>query len=233
MRVSTNDKLIRRRRRFGTYASLGGLAVLALGMVASLRMQYAWISLVALIVGFLLAQYGNYNLRRWGRSPRPDQVLEEALKGFDDRYHLYSWALPAPFVLLSPQGVYGFVTRDQTGQITSTGSQWRSKFSAGRVLLMFAQEGLGNPTSEALENIGRLDSWIKQQSPELAVSLQPVIVFINERAQLNITDPTVPVLDAKGLKKWLRGAGKGTTVKTADYKALEALFDAKTEQASR
>jgi len=130
MRVSTNDKLIRRRRRFGTYASLGGLAVLALGMVASLRMQYAWISLVALIIGFLLAQYGNYNLRRWGRSPRPDQVLEEALKGFDDRYHLYSWALPAPFVLLSPQGVYGFVTRDQTGQITSTGSQWRSKFSA-------------------------------------------------------------------------------------------------------
>ena len=40
-------------------------------------------------LGFLLAQYGNYNLRRYGRSPRPDQILEESMKGFDDRYHLY------------------------------------------------------------------------------------------------------------------------------------------------
>jgi len=233
MRVSTNDKLIHRRRRLGTYMSLGGLAVLAVGMVASLRMQYAWVSMAALLVGFLLAQFGNYNLRRWGRSPRPDQVLEEALKGFDDRYHFYAWSLPASFVLLSPQGVYSFVTRDQTGQITAKGSQWHSKFNLGRALLMFAQEGLGNPTTEALDNGGRLDAWIKQQLPELATSVVPVIVFIDERAQLNITDPTVPVLDAKGLKKWLRGSGKGTTIKANDYKALETLFDARAQEVSK
>jgi len=233
MQVSTNEKLIARRRRIGTYASFGGLGVLLAGMIASFNMQYLWYSLIALIAGFLLAQFGNYNLRRWGRSPRPDQVIETALKGFDDRYHLYSWSLPAPLVLLSPQGVYSFVTRDQTGEITVNGSQWRSKFNLGRVLLAFAQEGLGNPSSEAQEGAGRLEKWIKEELPDLTAGVQPAIVFINERAKLQVTDPTVPVMDAASLKKWLRGAGKGANLKSADYKALETLFGARAESVSR
>jgi hypothetical protein len=232
MRVSTNEKLIARRRRLGTYASFGGLGVLIVGMIASLQMQYIWFSLIFLVIGFLLAQFGNYNLRRWGRNPRPDQVVETALKGFDDRYHLYSWTLPSAIVLLSPQGVYSFVTRDQTGEITVNGSQWRTKFSVGRVLLAFAQEGLGNPTSEALEGAGRLSSWIETDLPSVSVEVRPAVVFINPRAQLQVTDPTVPVMDAASLKKWLRGAGKGANLKSEAYRALEALFSARAESVS-
>jgi hypothetical protein len=233
MQVSTNEKLIARRRRIGTYASFGGLGVLVVGMISSFRVQYIWYSLICLVAGFLLAQYGNYNLRRWGRTPRPDQVIEAALKGFDNRYQFYSWTLPAPLVLLSPQGVYSLVTRDQTGEISVNGSQWHSKFNLGRVLLAFAQEGLGNPTTEALEGAGRLEKWINAEAPAVTATIQPAVVFINERAQLQVNDPTVPVMDAASLKKWLRGAGKGATLKSADYKALEALFRARAEGASR
>jgi hypothetical protein len=233
MQVSTNKKLIARRRRIGTYASFGGLGVLLAGMIASFQVQYIWYSLIALVAGFLLAQFGNYNLRRWGRSPRPDEVIEIELKGFDERYHLYSWSLPAPFVLLSPQGVYTFVTRDQGGEITVNGSQWKSKFTIGRVLLAFAQEGLGNPSGEALEGANRMTKWIEEELPEVAAGIQPAVVFINKQVKLQITDPAVPVLDAPNLKKWLRGAGKGANLKSADYKALEALFNARTESVSK
>ena len=233
MQVSTNEKLIARRRRIGTYASFGGLGVLLAGMIASFQVQYIWYSLIALVAGFLLAQFGNYNLRRWGRSPRPDQVIETALKGFDDRYHLYSWSLPAPLVLLSPQGVYSFVTRDQAGEITVNGSQWRSKFTIGRALLAFAQEGLGNPSSEALEGASRLASWIKTELPDVAIEVQPAVVFINAKAQLQVDEPTVPVMDAASLKKWLRGSGKGANLKSADYKTLETLFGARAESVGR
>jgi hypothetical protein len=212
------------------YASLAGLGVLALGLVASFQQQYLWVSLVAIMLGFLLSQYGTYSLRRWGRGrrvQRPDEVLAAALKGFDDRYHFYAWSLPTPYVLLSPQGVYTFATRDQTGQISVNGSLWHSKFTLSRFLLLFAQEGLGNPTSEALEYADRMRAWIKSQLPDVAVSVQPTIVFIDERAQLQINEPTVPVLVPKGIKKWLRGAGRGDTLSSADYKALEELFDAK------
>jgi hypothetical protein len=225
MRVTTNTKLIRRRAKFGTYASLGGIAVLAAGMVASFQPRFVWLSLVALIVGFLLAQYGNYHLRRYGRSPRPDQILEENMKGFDDRYHLYAWSLPVPFVLLSPQGLYAFTTRDQTGKITVNGSQWRSNFSLGRALLMFSQEGLGHPGQDATAAAARLTEWLRSKLPDITVSAQPVVVFLDPRAQLDVTEPSVPVLDAKGIKKWMRGGGKVDSLKIADYRAIEAILD--------
>jgi hypothetical protein len=44
MQVSTNEKLIARRRRLGTYASFGGLGVLLAGMIASFQVQYLWYS---------------------------------------------------------------------------------------------------------------------------------------------------------------------------------------------
>ena len=225
MRVTTNPKLIRRRGRLGMTASLTGIVVLAVGMFASLRQQYMWMSLVALILGFALAQVGSYNLRRWSRSPRPDQVLEAGLKGFDDRYHLYSWTLPAPFVLLGPQGIYSVNTKDHTGKITVTGSRWSTKATLARLLLLFGQEGLGNPSAEAQAQAAKLSDWIKTRLPNVSAAVQPVVVFIDERADLQINEPTVPVLDAKAMKKWLRGGGKGETLKPADLKALEALFD--------
>lgn len=224
MRVTTNTRMITRRAKFGTWASLGGIAVLAGGMVASFQPRFVWVSLVALVAGFLLAQYGNYNLRRYGRSPRPDEIVAESFKGFDDRYHLYSWTLPAPFVLLTPQGLYSFVTRDQNGQITNNGSQWKTGFSLSRALLMFSQEGLGNPTQDAQDRAAKLTEWIRAKLPESTVVAQPAILFTDPRAQLNVTDPTVPVLEPKGVKKWLR-SGKPEFIKNAEYRQLEALFD--------
>jgi len=76
MRVTSNTKLIKRRSKLGLITSLAGIGVLAVGMAASFRPQIAWISLIALVLGFMLAQFGSYNLRRWGRTPRPDQVIE-------------------------------------------------------------------------------------------------------------------------------------------------------------
>jgi hypothetical protein len=224
MRVTTNTRMIRRRAKFGTYASLGGIAVLAGGMVASFQPQLVWVSLVALIAGFLLAQYGNYNLRRYGRSPRPDEIVADSLKGFDDRYHLYAWSLPAPFVLLTPHGLYSFVTRDQNGEITNNGSQWKTKFSLGRALLMFSQEGLGNPTQDAQQYAAKLTEWVRGKLPEITITAQPAIIFTDPRAQLHLTDPGVPVLDTKGVKKWLR-SGKPELIKNAELRQLEALFD--------
>ncbi|MDQ1301944.1 MAG: hypothetical protein QG637_1866 [Chloroflexota bacterium] len=228
MQITKHEKFIQRRSRLGTYASLGGLAVLVAGFVASLQQNQSllWVSLIAIVIGFILAQFGNYSLRRWGRSPRPDQVIETALKGFDDRYHYYAWALPQPYVLLSPQGIHLFIVRDQTGQISVNGAQWQSKFNITRLLMAFAQEGLGSPTSEAQDAAGRLTAWIKTKLPEFSAPVQPIIVFIDPRAQLQITEPVVPVVEPKNLKKWLRGTGKGDTLKNAELRALEEVFAA-------
>ena len=174
MKVTTNTTMIARRRKLGTYATFGGLGILLAGMFASFRQQSTWsiwVSLGSLVVGFGLAQYGNYSLRRWGRTPRPDEVVETSLKGLDDRHHYYAWSLPVPYVLLSPNGLYSFTLRDQTGEISVTGSDWHSKFSLMRLFLLF-QEGLGNPTRESLEAAERLRQWILTEAPGLDVPVR-------------------------------------------------------------
>ena len=213
------------------YAAIGGLVVLVAGMIASLQAQYLFLSLGALALGFFLSQFGSYNLRRWSRNPRPDQVVEEALKGFDDRWHLYSWTLPAPLVLLSPQGIYTIETRDQTGQINVKGNQWRTKFSLGRTLLLFGQEGIGNPTRDAQNSAAKVEKVLTDKVAGGDVKAQPVIVFIDKRVQLNLEEPDIPVLDADGLKKWLRGPGKGEYFRSADMKAIEQALDAQSAEA--
>ena len=54
MQVTTNEKLIRRRSKLGTYASLGGLGVLVAGFVASFQQNLIWVSLIAIVLGFIL-----------------------------------------------------------------------------------------------------------------------------------------------------------------------------------
>ena len=167
-------------------------------------------------------------MRRWGRPPRPDQIIEKELKGLDDKYHFYAWSLPVPYVLLSPQGVYAFATRDQGGKVSVEGSRWSSKFNAARIFFAFAQEGLGNPGAEAAEMAGRLEKWIKTKAPEMEAPVQPAVLFLADNVQLTINEPAVPVMQVEGLKKWLRGTGKGASLKNAEYRVLEQLFDGTT-----
>ena len=84
MRIFVNEKKVNFRKRLANIASLVGLVVLIAGMIITFRVrpghpQYSfWIAVAlgALLVGFLAAQTGNYNLRRFGRSPRMDELLE-------------------------------------------------------------------------------------------------------------------------------------------------------------
>ncbi len=98
--------------------------------------------------------------------------------------------------------------------------------SLGRVLLAFGQEGLGNPTRDAEGHAAKVAGLIQAKAPETRARVQPLIVFIDPRARVTADNPTVPVMDADDLKKWLRGSGKSEMLKTADYRAIESVFDA-------
>ena len=58
--------------------------------------------------------------------------------------------------------------------------------------------------------------------------MQPAVLFLASNVQLTINEPVVPVMQVEGLKKWLRGTGKGASLKNAEYRALEQLFDGTT-----
>ncbi len=231
MRIYVNEKKVRFRKRLAQVASFIGIVVLIVGMVITLRIRpdnprytlWLAVALGALIIGFIAAQIGNYNLRHFAKRPRMDEVLDRSLKGFDDKYEMYHWLLPAEHVLLGPAGVFVFVLRDTKAPVKAVGARWKQPFSITRTLGLFGQEGLGDPVGEALAQAERLQSWIRQALPEEDVQVEP-IVFFTEMVQITKESPVVPPLLAKDIKKYLRTRQKESRLPDRIRKALSDLF---------
>jgi len=204
MKAITNEKLIARNAKIGTWSSLVGLAVLGIGLYISIQWQeYIALSFVCLLAGIVLSNVGLYNANRWVKSPRPDEVLTKALKGFDRRYYLYNYVLPAGHTLLAPSGLFVIVARNHDGPISYAGGRWRQKFNLLRAFGILG-EGVGNPIRDAEKNVLKMQKFLAKQGLELEVAVQPLIVFTSEKAELHVQDPPLPVLTPKGLRDFLR-----------------------------
>jgi hypothetical protein len=225
MKVITNEKLVKRQAAIGKWASLIGMGALFGGLVVSYRWpNQLTISFGCLIVGFMLASVGTYNMNRWVKEPRADQTLTKALKGFDNKHSLYHYTLPAAHVLLAPSGLFVFTVKNHHGEIRCEGEKWHHKFNWGRLLLFFGQEGLGNPTREVRGEIGRLGRFLDGKLPEADVPIEGLIVFTNSRARLELIDPAVPVVRSNKLKTFLRQR-KNKRISAEQRNELAEIFE--------
>jgi len=235
MQVITNEKLIRNRARLGRVASFAGLAMLLLALVTSLLTQWWFASFVSfgcLFVGFVLSQVGIYNANRWVKQPRPDQTLDKILKGFDDRYYLYNYVLPASHVLLAPFGLCVINPKQQRGKVRCQGEKWHHTVGWKRLLYFFGQEGLGNPTREVRAEVKALRHFLAQRLPNLALSsvevddvpIEGVVVFTDPQVDLEAENPAVPVLDGKQFKIFLRDLSKERPIPASQRKQVAEIL---------
>jgi hypothetical protein len=225
VKVIRNDRYIQTRSKVGRYTSLAGLAVLMGGMLLSFfRPQLIMISFVCLLIGFVLSQVGIYYGNRFVRADRPDEVLTKSLKGLDDRYTLYHYTLPTPHVLLGPDACYVLAVQTQSGKITARGDRWRQSLGWRWLFAWMAQEGIGNPPRTAQLEAESLRRYLAKKLPDVTASLTPVVVFSHPDVDLDVADTAVPVIHAKKLKDWLRGAGKGQGLASGTRTELQKLF---------
>ncbi len=227
MQNLVNEPRVARGARVGKIATFGGLGFLVLGLIISVALQKSpllLLSFVCLLLGLLVSSVGTMNMNRWVREPRADQALAAGLKGFDDRYLLYNYYLPAPHVLLSPVGLYVLTAMGQDGTIRYEGGKFRREFSARRLLFFMADEGLGRPFGEADAQVQALRKFLDQNGAGEGVEIQNVMVFYHPRAELNISEPPRPVANPKGLKKALRRQ-PGEGLSASQYRQLHELFD--------
>jgi len=256
MRTYINKRHIARRATLGRRLSFIGLLILLAGMLASFSpgiianwasagnelantgwAQWLWqggwliVSMLSLLVGFLLGQIGNHHIRRYQRSPRPDQTIAKALKGFDDRNHLFVWSTPVDLVFVGPAGVYAIVTRDLSGKISIVNDRIKQPFNLRRVLFAFGQESPGLPVQEANDMAKKLEAWLNEDVDEgKLVTVQPLVVFTNEKAELDIQSTSGPVLHVKQLKKYLRNQLRSTGM---SKDAMKTVLEHLTREAER
>jgi hypothetical protein len=231
MQHMINERQIARGQRVGKIATLVGLGFLVAGLVVSLLLQAStllWLSFLFLLLGLIVSSVGTMNMNRWVREPRADQALAQGLKGFDDRYVLYSYYLPAPQVLLSPVGLYVLTAMGQDGVIRFDGDKFRRDFSAGRLLRFMAEEGLGKPFAAAEDQVQALQKTLDDHDAGDDVGIQNILVFYNPSAELVLSDTSQPVVTTKGLKKAIRKqkyTDQSGPLSSAQYSELRELFD--------
>ena len=203
MEIFRDERKVQFNRQLGRWGLLVGLVVLIGGLVVSFRFpEKFWITMSSLVVGFFASTVGAFYANQWTRSPRADEVLDGALKGISNHYHIYHYLLPLPHVMIGPAGVFLFRTYALEGPITYDGKRWKQKFKLVRALGFTGQEALGDPVREALVDVQRLRSWLAKRMPEEEVpDVTPYVVFIRDTAELDVAETEVPVLPYKRLKR--------------------------------
>ena len=219
MQIITNEKLIRRNRTIARYSSIIGLLILVGGMIISFTQpSLIVISFASLIVGFLLSQVGMYYTNRWGREPRPDQMLNRALKGLDNKYTIYHFTSPVAHLLIGPAGLWVLFPRHQKGLITYERGRWRQR--GGGLLQgymrIFAQEGLGRPDLEIAGDVQNLQNYLEKTMPSEEIPpIQAALIFINDKAEIHISEgeePPCPTLPLNKLKELIRKTAKSKPI---------------------
>jgi hypothetical protein len=219
MNIESNDKLIRRNARIAQISMIAGLVVLVGGMVLSFQSPEQFgLSLAALLVGFTLSQIGIFFGNRWGRHPRPDEILNQALKGLDGRYTLYHYRTPTAHLLVGPAGIWAIFPRNQRGIITYEKGRYRQRGGGimSGYLKMFAQEGLGRPDLDIEHDRQNLQKYLQSKlETENIPPIQAALVFTNEKVSIEIDEETelpAVTLTAGKLKEHIRKFAKGKPI---------------------
>ena len=216
MKIITNEALIQRNARIARYSGLGGLVVLLGGMYFLFAQpeQFTLIWIMVLL-GFMFSQIGIYFTNRWGRRPRPDEVLSQALKGLDHNYSLYHYPRKGPtsHLLVGPAGVWALIPRYQRGTITYERGRWKQKGGGLGLAYMkfFGQEGLGRPDLEVRAEVESVTRFLEKHLGEGEVPpVQVALVFTNDKAVIGeVEEAPVPTLLPKKLKEHIRKQVKG------------------------
>lgn len=213
MKVVTNTKLIKRNAKIGQYTSVGALVILGVGLYISFKMpdKFAY-SLGALLLGFFMSQIGMYYGNRWGRSPRPDELIDKGLKGLGREYTVYHYVTAASHLLVGPAGVWTLMPYYQSGIIVYEKKRWKSRGGGflQSYLRLFGQENIGRPEIESETGIESTKRYLTRILPEGSEvpPIQSLLLFTSPKVELKVEDAPLPTITPKDLKDFMREKSK-------------------------
>ena len=217
MKIVTNTKMIKRNAKVGQYTSIGALVVLGIGLYISFKYPDKFVySLGALLLGFFMSQVGMYYGNRWGRSPRPDEVIDKSLKGLGRDFTIYHYVTPASHLLVGPAGIWTLLPFFQSGVVSYDKKRWRSKgggFIQG-YLRIFGQENLGRPEVESKVEIDSANRYLSRLLPDgtKIPEIQALLIFANPKVELKAEGASTPALMADQVKDFMREKAKAVPI---------------------
>jgi hypothetical protein len=222
MRHYVNQTLIRRNSLIGKILVWGGLAIVIGSVLISLQTPDVLNPYIfGGFLGVIATQIGTLLTNRWGRSPRLDEVIGNALKGMDERFVLFSYILRVDHALVSPAGTFVLIPRPEDGVIDYQDGDWFQDRPKRGLLQRGGRRSLSGFKRQARTDSAKLQRKLaKYLSEESIPAVQPIFVFFHPDAQLQVTDSPFPAVHVKKLKTWLRKFPKGISLPSDQVESL-------------
>lgn len=227
MNIVINHCLVRRNARIGQVTILAALVVMGVATYLAFRHVELFVyTLFLMMVSVLLTQVGLYFSNRWGRSPRPDQILDKSLKGLGREYSIYHYITPASHLLVGPAGIWVLLPYQSAGVVTWERGRYRQR-GGGAIaayLRLFGQDSLGRPDLEARSEISLTQRFLRQALNGMDVPVQAALVFYHPAARVDVQGAPFPVLLARDLKDFLRKQAKEKSLASATLEAVRSVL---------
>jgi len=201
------------------------LALLVVGFIWSIRNtdpDKALIGWIILIPSFFLVQLSIYMANKWGKSPRPDEIISQSLKGLNDDYTFYNYTTAVPHLLVGPQGMWIINPYYHKGEISfdNEKSRYHQKGGAGIIGEYFGQEGLPRITKEAQNLIHDLESDLRKKAIKHSIAIKLVNVFYSDQAKIIGKNFPFSTLKAEKLKSFIRREAKKNQLSSGEIQSI-------------
>jgi len=232
MNIYRNEPLIKRN----TIIARVGLLVTMVALIGGMFISFKYpkevnLSFGVLVGALILFQITIYFQNRWGRKPRPDEMIDTALKGLDHRYSIYHFTGPVNHLLVGPAGIWSLIPMNARGKISYSGGRWRQK-GGSLYWKIFGQETLGRPDFEIENERAKIAKYLQQQlGEEEFPPTEAALVFTDARAIIDIAEGTeMPAATVKldDLKQTIRKAAKSKPLSQEKITLLQEKLQPKT-----
>ena len=215
MKVIRNDKLIARNKKISQIVLFSSLGFIALGIFWSLRnpqSKTGSLSYLVLIPAYILVQISIYLSNRWGRSPRPDEIVTNSLKGLNNEYTLFIYQTDVPHLLLGPAGLIIINPYHQSGEVTfdQEKGKFKQKGGANFITKLFGQENIPNIVRESIQLNEDFSKYLKKIKISSEVSLEIINIFHSIEAEVHAENAPYKTIHARKLKVFIRKKAKST-----------------------
>lgn len=240
MRVETNWVITKRNRTIARYLFFFSFGVLILGLfvingqAAQADPENAFLTSVLpflmVVFAFVTTVASVRMTNLWVKDPRPEDAIREGLKGISNKAVFYNYYhFPTRHLLVTPQGVFAIHAPFQDGTYVIDGDRWGTRRTfTQRLVSLFRFDSIGDPFFTATKSAQHAKSLLEPHAPDIEV--QPLVVFVDPRAQFTAENPKLPVLYADdknqpNLKKYLRDLGEDS-LPTLTAEQIQAFEEA-------
>lgn len=209
MKISINEKLIKRNKIITQVSLYSAIALIAIGLFISFSnpdKAKILLSYLVLLPAYIMMQINVLMANKWGRNPRVDQIISNSLKGLDNRYSLFHYTTPVSHLLVGPAGIWIIKPYHQHGIITydEKKKKYLQKGGGNFLSKLFAMDTLGDIERDTQRQISTLQKYFEKIG--LKDYPNPLIanVFFNPEAKIQAKNAPETTINIDKLKDLIR-----------------------------